>query len=451
MKTEKTSNNDIFDVVGIGFGPSNLSLAAAIDECDKSHPVRALFLEQKPAFAWHPNMLLSDTVMQISFLKDLVTQRNPGSEFTFINFLKSQGRLGDFINLKTFYPSRIEFNSYMAWVAEKLKKYARFGSTVTSITAEGALPHQLAKVNYRDHATGEMKQVFARNIIVAVGGKPNVPFSIEVKDEAEHIWHSSQYLQKIADKAERIGAGHRFVVIGRGQSAAEIVNDLHGRYKDASVTCMFRGYGLKPSDSSEFVNGMFDSSFVDDINAAPPELRQKIMAGHLDTNYSVVDAPLISRLYELQYQERITGQARLKFRNFSNVSRIVDAGRGVEIVSEDGRTGAIDSLEADTVVLATGYVYSNPPKVLAEIAEHFQFADSLQPKVNRNYRVAMKDSARFRVYLQGCNESTHGLGDTLLSNLSIRADEILGDILGGLGGETGARLGHEELFSSIPA
>ncbi|MEH7537994.1 monooxygenase, partial [Bacillus toyonensis] len=29
------------------------------------------------------------------------------------------------------------------------------------------------------------------------------------------------------------------------------------------------------------------------------------------------------------------------------------------------------------------------------------------------------------IYLQGVNESTHGLSDTLLSNLSIRSNEIL--------------------------
>ena len=69
----------VYDLIGIGFGPSNLALALAIEEqCDASD-MNALFLEQHPEFQWHENMLIPGTEMQISFLKDLVTLRNPCS------------------------------------------------------------------------------------------------------------------------------------------------------------------------------------------------------------------------------------------------------------------------------------------------------------------------------------------------------------------------------------
>ncbi len=426
MKTEEIQT---YDLVGIGFGPSNLALAAAIEERDAGASLRTLFLEQKPAFAWHPHMLLDDTVMQISFLKDLVTQRNPESRFTFINYLKSHGRLSDFINLKNFYPTRVEFNLYMAWVAERLKKYVQYGCSVNTVSAPGRHPGQLAEVSFINAASGQAHKILARNLVVAVGGQPKFPSAMHVRHDSERVWHSSQYLHKIARLSEP-APGHRFVVIGRGQSAAEIAHDIHGRFPQASVTCMFRGYGLKPSDSSEFVNGIFDSAFVDDISAAPPELRSKLFEDHQDTNYSVVDAPLITRLYEIQYRERVTGRVRLKFKNFSKAQRITEGERGVQIISEDGRTGSEESMEADTVVMATGYMYPNPPKVLSAIAHDFDLdLDSMRPKVNRNYRAAMKDGVGYGVYLQGCNEATHGLSDTLLSNLSIRAGEILGELL----------------------
>lgn len=421
----KTEDIETYDLVGIGFGPANLALAAALEERNTAASLRTLFLEQKPAFAWHPHMLLDDTVMQISFLKDLVTQRNPESRFTFINYLKSHGRLSDFINLKNFYPTRVEFNLYMAWVADRLKKYVRYGCSVNSVNAPG----RLAEVSFRDAASDQTHKILARNLVVAVGGQPKFPSAVQVKHDSERVWHSSQYLHKIARLREP-AQGHRFVVIGRGQSAAEIALDIHGRFPHASVTCMFRGYGLKPSDSSEFVNGIFDSAFVDDISAAPPGLRSKLSKDHQDTNYSVVDAPLITRLYEIQYRERVSGQVRLKFKNFSEAKRIAEDERRVQIVSEDGRTGTHESMEADTVVMATGYMYPNPPKVLSAIAHDFDLdLDSLRPKVNRNYRAAMKDGVGYGVYLQGCNEATHGLSDTLLSNLSIRAGEILGELL----------------------
>ncbi len=425
----QVEDNDIYDLVGIGFGPSNLALAVAIEERDSGAGLRTLFLEQKPAFAWHPHMLLEDTVMQISFLKDLVTQRNPESRFTFINYLKSHGRLGEFINLKNFYPTRLEYNLYMAWVAERLKKYVRYGCSVTSVTSGGQSHRPYAEVCYLDPASGKTHRVRARNLVAAVGGQPNVPESFEVREDSARVWHSSQYLRRIAGLGQP-APGQHFVVIGRGQSAAEIAHDIHGRFQSASVTCLFRGYGLKPSDSSEFVNGMFDSGFVDDIGSVPAPLRQKILDDHQDTNYSVVDAPLISRLYAIQYRERISGQIRLQFKNFSKVQRIVESDHGVQVFSEDARTGCEDALEADAVVMATGYRYPNPPQVLSAIAKDFELDfETLLPRVNRNYRVAMKEGADYGVYLQGCNESTHGLGDTLLSNLSIRAGEILHELL----------------------
>ncbi|CAB3773289.1 L-ornithine N(5)-monooxygenase [Paraburkholderia humisilvae] len=58
-------------------------------------------------------MLLDDCRMQISFLKDLVTQRDLTSRCTFINYPFEHGRLNEFVNLKNFHPTRIEFHDYL--------------------------------------------------------------------------------------------------------------------------------------------------------------------------------------------------------------------------------------------------------------------------------------------------------------------------------------------------
>lgn len=427
MDIEKQPVVELYDMVGIGFGPANLALAAALDEHRGAAGMRTLFLEQKPSFAWHPHMLLSDTVMQISFLKDLVTQRNPESRYTFINFLKARGRLASFINLRTFYPTRLEFNDYMAWVAQQLHRHVRYGCSVSHIGTEGKAPHQLARISYRCEATGTQREVLARNIVVGIGGQPHIPFAIDACTPGEHVWHSSRYLDKIAEIGLR--PRHRFVVIGRGQSAAEIANDLYGRFPDASVTCMFRGYSLKPSDSSAFVNGVFDADFVDELHGASAPFRKKLIDEHRDTNYAVIDEPLISKLYGHQYNELVSGKKRLHFHNFATVTRIVDGPQGAKIFLVDGRSNLSEMVEADTVVMATGYQYANPPALLGALTQHVHLNEAQRPEVSRNYRVRMKSSAAFGLFLQGCNEDTHGLGDTLLSNLSIRAADIVGELL----------------------
>ena len=72
------SDGDVLDLVGVGFGPSNLALGILLEEENTTREpasrTTARFLEKQPHFGWHDGMLLPGTDMQISFLKDLVTQ-----------------------------------------------------------------------------------------------------------------------------------------------------------------------------------------------------------------------------------------------------------------------------------------------------------------------------------------------------------------------------------------
>ena len=89
----------IYDLIGIGFGPSNIALAITLEEKrQEGYKVDSFFIEKQRGFAWHANMMLDNTHMQISFLKDLATLRNPSSHFTFINYLH-QFREENFITI----------------------------------------------------------------------------------------------------------------------------------------------------------------------------------------------------------------------------------------------------------------------------------------------------------------------------------------------------------------
>jgi L-ornithine N5-oxygenase len=58
--------------------------------------------------------------MQVTFLKDLATIRNPTSRFSFLAYLRERGRLLDFINHKSLFPSRVEVHDYLEWAAAQL-------------------------------------------------------------------------------------------------------------------------------------------------------------------------------------------------------------------------------------------------------------------------------------------------------------------------------------------
>ena len=91
---QATAQNDVHDVVCVGFGPASLAIAVALHDTTKqtgkqqpqlkTQP-KVAFLERQESFAWHAGMQIPGAKMQISFIKDMATMRNPRSEFTFLN------------------------------------------------------------------------------------------------------------------------------------------------------------------------------------------------------------------------------------------------------------------------------------------------------------------------------------------------------------------------------
>ena len=338
------------DLLGVGFGPSNLALAIAVREHNATadRPITARFLERQESFGWHRGMLIDDATMQVSFVKDLVTQRDPTSDFSFLSYLHTQDRLTDFVNQKSFFPLRVE-----------------------------GLP--------RDQAS-------------------------------------------------------TFVVVGAGQSAAEVTAYLHGRFAEAAVHSVFTRFGYSPSDDSPFANRVFDPASVDEFHGAPEEIKHKILGYHANTNYGVVDLDLIDDLYRRLYQERVLGTQRLHIHHVSRATDASETPDGVQVTLESLSTGERTALTADVIVYATGYRAGDPLALLGDLADSCTHDTHGRPVVRRDYRLATTSDVTAGVYVQGgCTEHTHGITSSLLSNNAIRAGEILRSIAGQEDIPSGAR------------
>ncbi|NYI02651.1 lysine N(6)-hydroxylase/L-ornithine N(5)-oxygenase family protein [Cupriavidus plantarum] len=413
-----------YDILGIGFGPSNVALAIAMEEHAASHGTRAqfAFIERKPSFVWHGGMLLEDADMQISFMKDLVTLRNPRSAYSFISYLHAKGRLESFINLKTFFPSRLEFNDYLSWVAGHFEDRCYYGEEVVEILPDRGTGTDDAVrrllVRSRD-AEGRLHERFARNLVIGVGGEPLVPEAFEGQRDAR-IVHSSRYLEHLA--ANPGLQPRRIAVIGGGQSAAEVYMDLIQRFGDASVSLIMRGGALKPSDDSPFVNEIFNPGFTDYIYWQPDERRRRMLDEFRNTNYSVVDVDLIERIYHMLYLQRVRGHARHALLASRDIERVTPSVDGIECLLRDREEGGAERHVYDLVIVATGYRRDAYQRMLAPLG-------TLLPEdgfgVDRRYRLRTCESCEARIFLQGACEDSHGLSDTLLSVLSIRSQEIV--------------------------
>jgi L-ornithine N5-oxygenase len=73
-------------------------------------------------------------------------------------------------------------------------------------------------------------------------------------------------------------AEHRFLVVGGGQSAAEVTRHLHRSYPKALVECAFNSYGFQPADDSPYANKVFDPQAVDHFFDAEDDVRVELMA-----------------------------------------------------------------------------------------------------------------------------------------------------------------------------
>lgn len=420
----------IYDIVGVGFGPSNLALAIAITEnnaaADPRDAVSSLFLERQPRFGWHRGMLIDDATMQVSFLKDLVTLRNPSSEFSFLCYLHSKGRLVEFINRKDLFPLRIEYHDYLEWAAAKVDDLVAYHLHVVAVEPvfqDGEVA--CFDVVARSGADPEELVVHrSRNVVLSTGLQPYLPDGVEPR---HRIWHNHDLLHRVENLSETDVS--RLTVVGAGQSAAEVTAFLHRRFPQAEVYAVFSRFGYSPSDDSPFANQVFDPAAVDEFFLAPAEVKQMIMGYHANTNYSVVDPELIDDLSRRAYQERVLGVDRLRFMNVSCVREVAETETGVRITVESLTTGEKTLLDSDVLVYATGYRPADPLPLLGELGEHCCRDNQGRLRIERDYRVLTSPPQSGGIYMQGGTEHTHGITSSLLSNGAIRSAEILDSVI----------------------
>ncbi|MFI1018911.1 lysine N(6)-hydroxylase/L-ornithine N(5)-oxygenase family protein [Streptomyces sp. NPDC020965] len=420
------------DLVGIGFGPANLALAIAIAEHNGERApdqgFRCAFVERQPEFGWHPGMLLEGATMQVSFLKDLATMRDPGSRFTFLRYLHARDRLADFINQKSFFPTRVEFHDYLRWCAAAFEGQVAYGRHAVDVrpVERGGLVEGFEVVTRPVDGGGADRVLRTRDIALGTGLRPRLPEGVST---GAYVWHNRDLLFRAPELTHR--PRRRFTVVGAGQSAAETVDYLYRTFPDAEVCAVFTRYGYSPADDSPFANRIFDPSAVDDFYDAPEDVKRSLLAYHGNTNYSVVDGELIEQLYRTVYQEKVSGTERLRILNTTSLTGVEELpDGGARAVLRSLTTGERFTLDSDAVVLATGYRPRDPRDLLGPLADECLTDGQGRLRIDRDHRVVTTDRVRAGIYLQGAGtEHTHGITSSLLSTLAVRSGRIRDSLL----------------------
>jgi len=186
-----------------------------------------------------------------------------------------------------------------------------------------------------------------------------------------------------------------------------------------------RSIGMKTYENSKFINELFYPDAVDDYFDAQPGAQEQIMREMHLTNYSGLAASTLQTIYQQLYLDRLSGDRRLRITTMTDVTAARQDGPDVVLELTDRRTGATEELRCDLVLLGTGFA-REMPALVRELASGLGL-DRIE--VDRAYRLRIEGPATAACYLQGVNEDTHGIADSLLSVLAPRAAEIAGDIL----------------------
>jgi L-ornithine N5-monooxygenase len=424
------------DVLGIGFGPANIALAIALEESrqqEESGPLDVHFLEGQQDPLWQGGMLLEGSDIQNNPNRDLVTLRNPRSRYTFLNYLFEAGRIIEHLNLPGRFPLRAEYADYIKWARRHFDHQVDYGQRAESIevTTHAGSPAYAVTTS-----TGAVH--LGRCLVVAPGRTPYVPPPFDRVDD-KRVFHFTEYLYRLDALPEPPAS---VVVIGGSQSAVEITLDLARRYPNAQVRNYVRAFGLRLKDTSPFSEEGFFPDFTKYYFGAPRESKRILDAFMRPTNYSSADEDVLHELYQVIYEQRLADRQRVWVNGNRLVKAVDQSDGGIHLTVAEVHTGAVEHVDADVVVLATGFRDLGPalnqepyPGVLSGLADRLVFDDGYL-RVSHDYLVETRDAPP--LFLNGVCETSHGIGDAgSFSLLSLRTAAIqrrLADIIGGARG-----------------
>lgn len=441
--------NEVLDIVGIGLGPFNLSLATLLT---KQATLKSLFFEQKKEFNWHKSMILPHTTLQVPFMADLVTLIDPTSHYTFLNYLHTQHRLLKFYFLEDFEIYRQEYNHYCQWVASQLDSLV-FDTQVISITRlnnDDSEEDSGFEISVCEH--GENKIYRAKNIVIGTGSTPILPPFLHAiaKQAPQHCMHTADYANRFDFEAiKRRDRLAKVLVIGSGQSAAEVYRALFEQQLDNNhqpkfqLDWMTRSAGFFPMEYAPLGLEHFSPAYIDYFHALDTSIKTKVV-GKQDLLHKGISFKTIRDIYHLLYERSIGGQALHSqiIANCALLSAQLSANYEVQLTLQQHEQDHTFNIHYDCVIAGTGYSDLLPACLDTLLADIEHDANG-QPIINRDYTLNYQNSVSAhensgKIFVQNKETHSHGVGAGDLGLGAYRSACIVNQLAGDTIYDTGA-------------
>ncbi len=402
----------MYDLVGIGAGPFNLSLAALLEPTG----LKTCFLERQKQYQWHPGMMLPGAKLQNSYLRDLVTGVDPTNRHSFLNYLVESGRFYRFLHADQSAVSRQEFDLYLKWASSRME-HVRSGGEVREV--DYCEQSACFQVRLADNS-----ELTSKHLSLGTGKKAKIP-----PEASSFMGNDCFHASEIALRKLNL-AGKRIAVVGGGQSGAEIflnlINDNWG--KPAAVTWISRRNNLAPLDETPFTNEFFAPGYQEAFILMPPAKKDQLLSEQKLASDGI-SGETLRDIYQSLYQREVSlglnSEIQIKpSRELTNVSKIAS---GFEVAYVNKIDEQWESTQVDVVLLCTGYQY-HVPTYLYPLAEKFDCDASYGMALDPQYRVRWEGNPNNRIYALNMGLMSHGIVDPQMSLNAVRAATIVNDL-----------------------
>ena len=308
---------------------------------------------------------------------------------------------------ESFYPLRSEYSDYCRWAAAKLPN-VRFDSPVDRVTFDGGL--------YHVHVGDEVHS--APRLVLGTGTPPHIPPAC--RGIGGDLVHNSRYLQN-RDALRRKAS---ITVVGSGQSAAEIYQDLLADIDTYGyrLNWVTRSPRFFPLEYTKLTLEMTSPDYVDYFHALPEQRRYSLETEQKGL-FKGINSDLINDIYDLLYQKSIGGPVPTRLMTNTAVETATwDNGvytLGLRHVEQEREL----SLVTEGLVLATGDKYTMP-EFLAPIRDRLRFDSRGRFDLSRDYRIG--DG----IFLQNGGTHTHSITSPDLGMGAYRNSWIIREMLG---------------------
>ncbi|MBA3773908.1 MAG: SidA/IucD/PvdA family monooxygenase [Ramlibacter sp.] len=400
----------LYDVVGIGVGPANLSLAALL------HPVaqvNALFLEARDDFAWHPGLLMNGSTLQSSYLKDLVSLVDPCNPFSFFNFLVKNRRVYRFLVADQSAVSRQEYAAYYRWAAKGLAS-VRFAAPVRSVRHEGGV--------FAIDSGGVT--VRSRHLVIGSGAPAWVPPHL-ANVLGPKAFHAAEFLSREPDLKGKVVA-----VVGGGQTGAEIAYRLlrskeHGPKR---ILWISRRANFIPLDESPFANEYFTPRYADYFYSLPARSRESLLDQQRFASDGVSET-LLRQIYQCLYELDFVDQDDRGYELLPGRELVAAHPDGDGLRLKLATDHATEECRADVAVFCTGYK-SGLPDYLASLKGLIDYSESGVPVVRSDFSLSWAKESTNRIFVHGMSRGVRGVAEPNLGLMSWRSAHIVNALCG---------------------